>query len=250
MFSVAKHHLNCFWSGWNWTLIKIFGDKLPVSHSRVKATAEKKPENSQNKIVSQSFGNEGKTNDNCIVLDVLLTTFLECVSVWAWKLGLGQCAAHCSVRLQCLETHQTLVFSSSVTALRVSGKRAWRRKSLSSSTQLTLSPPSPNCPSLSPSSTTAPWTSRRRRSLTSLRRWWWVVACFAQFAQDTNVSVGLLLQPFDLAAKKYHIHGLSRLDVQRSLGNIWIFGHALPLSCCLNILHLISQTRLGTDGCR
>lgn len=84
-------------------------------------------------------------------------------------------SAHRSARRRCLGTHQTFVFSSSVTALRVSGKRGWRRKSPSSSTQRTRSPPSPNCPSLSPSSTTAPWTSRRRRSLTSLRRWWWVL---------------------------------------------------------------------------
>lgn len=136
---------------------------------------------------------------NCIFLDILLKTFR--VSLFDHE-NLDSGSAHCSACRHCLGTHQTLVFSSSVTALRVSGKLGWRRKSPSSSTQRTLSPPSPNCPSLSPSSTTAPWTSRRRRSLTSLRRWWWVLYVL-QFTSDTDVWVSLLLQSFDSDTKKY-----------------------------------------------
>lgn len=209
IFIVAKQHLERFWPGWNITLINIIGHKLLISHFLVKTTAEKKSKKKAKiKLLTLDIPLEMKVSrmTRTYIIDIIHLKLFKSVSIWAWKLGPRQCAAHCSLRLLRLVTHQTLVFSSSVTALRVSGRQAWRRKSPSSSTQLTLSPPSPNCPFLSPSSTTAPWTSRRRRSLTSLRRWWWVYACFALFVLGTDVSVGLLLQPFDLASKKYHIH--------------------------------------------
>lgn len=92
---MAKQHLDCFWPRWNiGTLISIIGDKLLVSHFLVKMTAEKRSENSQDQIVSQSSGSQGKTNDNCIFLDILSKTFQECVclSMKAWTQAVQCCS--------------------------------------------------------------------------------------------------------------------------------------------------------------
>lgn len=145
--------------------------------------------------------------------------------------GSAQCSVLRLTAWWCLRTHQTLVFSSSVTALRVSGKQGWRRKSPSSSTQRTLSPPSPNCPSLSPSSTTVPWTSRRRRSLTSLRRWWWVLCVFAKFAPDTKVPASckkVVYRAFSRPALQMNKVKCLDHNANKS-SHSEMFGHVLPL---------------------
>lgn len=89
---------------------------------------------------------------------------------------------HLSVLLKPVKSIHSRVlislFSSSATALPVSGKQGWRRRSLSSSTRPIPCPRRLSCPSLSPCLTTAPWTCQRRRSSTSLRRWWWAL-CFS-----------------------------------------------------------------------